>query len=80
MAEDEFIDIPQEFKELTIQLAGLWKKDNTWINRQYVLHRKFLIYDEHHGYCIESAIQDLKENIADGLKKREKYIQTALFF
>ena len=63
MTTDEFLDIPQEYKELIAQLASIRRKDNKWINDKFILHRKFMIDDAHHGYCIEDAIENIKEDI-----------------
>ncbi len=63
MENDEFLDIPKEYKELVAQLASIRNKDNTWINSQLILHKKFMIDDAHHGYCLEEAIENIKEDI-----------------
>jgi len=63
MENVEFLDISKEYKEQVVQLASIKGKDNTWINRQFVLQRTLLIDDAHHGYCLEEAIWSIKENI-----------------
>ena len=63
IAKDEFLDIPEIYKELVKQLASIRNKDNEWINCKFILHRKLMIEDLHHGYCIEEAIENIKEEI-----------------
>jgi len=61
--KDKFLDIPEVYKELVTQFASIRNKDNEWINHKFILHRKLMIDDAHHGYCIEEVIGNIKDEI-----------------
>jgi hypothetical protein len=57
------VPVSDEFELLVINLAKIRGKDQNWIDRKLMLHKKLLISDAHHSYNEQSAIADIKEDI-----------------